>query len=243
MADRRTGAPGVVASPGSWEEMSPTNASLPRNASSSSGGLLQGFLFLGASVVCFGTNNVPLRSLDVGDGIFFQLVFCGTMALEGLLVYLIRGCPEIWTLSLVSGLMYSMGNFLTVPILKTIGLGLGSLIWSVFSLLFAWATARGSALAVTTGICYGCSYTPIIYIKNNSLKNGTHYRGASQLAFIGASLQFVAYYTFFEACYYLGTIVTYPIGATGIKNFLILGVVIVTVLCGVSLITLSKIDL
>ncbi|KAG7251902.1 hypothetical protein CRUP_002560, partial [Coryphaenoides rupestris] len=57
----------VVASPGSWEEMSPTNASLPRNASSSSGGLLQGFLFLGASVVCFGTNNVPLRSLDVGD--------------------------------------------------------------------------------------------------------------------------------------------------------------------------------
>ncbi|CAL8278996.1 unnamed protein product [Merluccius merluccius] len=166
----RSGALRDVVAPVWWEGTTPTNSTPPSNSSSVSRGLLQGFCFLGVSVVGFGSAMVPIQHLDVGDGMFFQLVFCSTMGVEALVVFLIRGCPQIWALGLLAGVLYS-------------------------------------------------------------------------LAFLAASVQFVAYYTFFEACYHLGTIITYPIGSTGTKNFLILAVVIVTVVCGVTLITLSKIDL
>ncbi|CAL8341149.1 unnamed protein product [Arctogadus glacialis] len=356
----KSGAGPDLGATGLWEgsapnNSSPNNSSPISNSSSPPRGVLQGFCYLGVSVLGFGSSMVPVRSRDVGDGFFYQLIFCGTMALEALFAFLIRGCPEVRALGLLAGFLYSLGNLATVPIIKTIGLGLGTLIWSIFSLLIAWATASplilfflktddrpeeednerqpllqrgslplvqlgpedtlkislfdslshptkrilGTVLAVCSGICYGCSYTPILYIKDNSLKNHTHFRGASQFdldylfphmvginalttvvffgycfvlknrpqlpncvvpAFLGGSLHFVSYFAFFEACYYLGTIITYPIGCTGpalisllwsvfyfkelrgLRNILILAAVVVTVVCGVTLITLSKID-
>ncbi|CAL8327366.1 unnamed protein product [Boreogadus saida] len=380
----KSGAGPDLGATGLWEGSAPNDSSPISNSSSPSRGVLQGFCYLGVAVLGFGSSMVPVRSRDVGDGFFYQLIFCSTMALEALVAFLIRGCPEVRALGLLAGFLYSLGNLATVPIIKTIGLGLGTLIWSIFSLLIAWATARfgwfgvdpedvpnptlnyigtgftamsplilfflktddrpeveeednerqpllqrsrlplvqlgpedtlkislfdslshptkrilGTVLAVCSGICYGCSYTPILYIKDNSLKNHTNFRGASQFdldylfphmvginalttvvffgycfvlknrpqlpncvvpAFLGGSLHFVSYFAFFEACYYLGTIITYPIGCTGpalisllwsvfyfkelrgLRNILILAAVVVTVVCGVTLITLSKID-
>lgn len=36
----------------------------------------------------------------------------------------------------------SVGNITVVPIVKTIGLGLGLLIWASFNLLMGWASSR-----------------------------------------------------------------------------------------------------
>ncbi|KAJ3605424.1 hypothetical protein NHX12_027471 [Muraenolepis orangiensis] len=135
----------------------------PGNGSSVSGGLLQGFCFLGMSVLCFGTAMVPLQRVDVGDG---KLVFCSTMALEALLVFVIRGCPHIWALNFVSGMLYSI----------------------VTTFLFV-------------GYCF-------------LLKNRPHLPPNCVVpAFASGSMQFMAYCAFFESSYYLGTIVTYPIGS------------------------------
>ncbi|KAM6984696.1 transmembrane protein 144-like [Aplochiton taeniatus] len=180
---------------------------MPNTNSSTSGLLIKGFTCLGLSVMGFGSSLVPVKHLDTGDGMFFQFIFCSTLALESVLVFFIQGCPQIWSFSLVAGFLYAIGNLTVIPIMRTIGLGMGYLIWSVFSLLTAWATARygwfgldqqevpsptlnyigtalatigGCSLATFAGIIFGCSYTPILYIKNSSLRNGSYFYGASQ---------------------------------------------------------------
>ncbi|KAJ7986770.1 hypothetical protein DPEC_G00331830 [Dallia pectoralis] len=362
-----------------------SNTSLHRPNSSDAGlHLIKGFTSLGLSVIGFGTSLCPIKRTETGDGLFFQLVFTNTLQLGSFIVYLIRGCPTIWTLSLLGGFLFSAGSLTTIPIIKTIGLGMGFLIWSTFSLLTAWATARfgwfgldqqevasptlnyigtglatisalisffiktkdhacdeerkplllstyqldlmddnsqpyiagsrrwteklsplsrkiiGYSVATFAGLAYGCSYTPIIYIKNNALRNGTVFSEASQYdldylfpymtginvtttmvffgycmvmknrpnlpakcvlpAFVSGGMHFLSQCGFFIACYYLGTAITYPIGAAGpalvsliwslfyykeiggTKNILLLVAVLVAVLSGVTLITLSKIE-
>uniref|UniRef100_A0A3P9A4V0 Transmembrane protein 144 n=1 Tax=Esox lucius TaxID=8010 RepID=A0A3P9A4V0_ESOLU len=302
-----------------------SNTSHHRTNSSDAGHhLLKGFTSLGLSVIGFGTSLCPIKRTETGDGLFFQLVFSNTLQLGSLIVYWIQGCPTIWMFSLLGGFLFSAGNLTTIPIIRTIGLGMGFLIWSTFSLLTAWATARfgwfgldqqyvanptlnyigtglatisalisffikttdqldliednsqpyiarsrrwteklspmnrkiiGCSLATFAGLAYGCSYTPIIYIKNNALRNGTVFSEASQYdldyifpymtginvttsmvffgycmvmknrfnlplkcvlpAFISGGMHFLSQCGFFIACYYLGTVITYPIGAAG----------------------------
>ncbi|RNA06597.1 transmembrane protein -like [Brachionus plicatilis] len=74
-----------------------------------------GFLFLIGSSVFYGSNYLP-----TGDGMFFQLILC----------------IAIWTVGFVTG------NVNTVPIIRTIGIGLGLIIWCSLELIIGWATAR-----------------------------------------------------------------------------------------------------
>lgn len=39
-------------------------------------------------------------------------------------------------------ILFPLGNITVVPIVKTIGLGLGLLIWASFNLLMGWASSR-----------------------------------------------------------------------------------------------------
>ncbi|XP_063067441.1 transmembrane protein 144-like [Engraulis encrasicolus] len=360
---------------------------------------IKGFLSLGLSVIGFGSSLVPIKNTETGDGLFFQWIFCSTMWLEALPVHFIQGSTDTWLLSLLAGCLFGIGNLTTIPIIRTIGLGLGFLIWCTFCLLMGWASARfgwfglvpqdvaspvlnyigtglatisvfivffiktesqsqaeyerveeeeddddveplcldeesdnshdgkssvcderpildskqepweeklkplqrkilGCSLAVFAGMLYGCCYNPIIFIKNSALRNDTHYQGASQYdldyifpfmtgacaittltfyvycavmknrpylpakcvlpAFVAGTLQFAAQITWFLSSYYLGTVITYPIGTAGpaiislawsvfcfreirgVKNFILLGLVLVTVLTGITLITVSK---
>ncbi|XP_056146391.1 transmembrane protein 144-like [Lampris incognitus] len=295
-------------------------------------------LFCGVCAIAKLCNGEAFDS-SLDKRMFFQFVFCNTLALESLLVYVIRGCPDIWAFSMVGGFLFALGNLTSVPIIKTIGLGMGFLICAC--ILFFLKTENeekgsheeneerkpllhsksinpnqamdspdydhiqsdnlnshitwveklspmtrkifGCVLAVFAGLCYGCAYTPIIYIKNSSLKNGTSFSGASQFdldyifpymlgintltsvsffgycqvmknipalpsrcvlpAFCGASLLFAAQCAFFTASYFLGTLITFPVGTAGTKNFVILTAVLITVLGGVTLIFLSKMEM
>ncbi|KAF4011847.1 hypothetical protein G4228_003374 [Cervus hanglu yarkandensis] len=128
--------------------------------------LTTGFIASIVAIVLFGSNFVPLKKYETGDG-----------------------------------------NIAVVPIIKTIGLGLGILIWGSFNALTGWASSRfgwfgmdaeevakpllnyigaglsvvrGCSLAVISGILYGSTFVPIIYIKDHSKRNDSIYAGASQ---------------------------------------------------------------
>ncbi|MEJ1277640.1 transmembrane protein 144 [Cricetulus griseus] len=177
-----------------------------------------GYISSAIAVLLFGSNFIPLKKYDTGDG-----------------------------------------NIAVVPIIKTIGLGLGILIWGSFNTLTGWASSRfgwfgmdveevsnpmlnyfgaglsvvsvftflfiksetntpcnvdntplmtepvinttedfraestwmdrlstkysrivGCSLAVISGILYGSTFVPIIYIKDHSKRNESIYAGASQ---------------------------------------------------------------
>ncbi|XP_031433203.1 transmembrane protein 144-like [Clupea harengus] len=103
---------------------------------------IKGFISLGLSIIGFGSSLVPIKRTETGDGLFFQWVFCSAMWLESLPVHFIQGSPQTWLLSIVAGCLFGIGNLTTIAIIRTIGLGLGFLIWSTFCLLMGWASGR-----------------------------------------------------------------------------------------------------
>ncbi|XP_060102576.1 transmembrane protein 144 isoform X2 [Heteronotia binoei] len=114
------------------------------NSSVSSNGtdLTIGFTSSAIAVLLFGSNFVPIKKFDTGDGMFFQWILCTSIWIVSLIVNLIQNCPRFWPLAMVGGFLWATGSVTVVPIVKTIGLGLGLLIWASFNLLAGWASSR-----------------------------------------------------------------------------------------------------
>ncbi|XP_076192726.1 transmembrane protein 144 isoform X1 [Aptenodytes patagonicus] len=104
--------------------------------------LAVGFTSSTVAVLLFGTNFVPVKKFDTGDGMFFQWILCASIWIVSLVVNLIQNCPRFWPLAMVGGFVWATGNVTVVPIVKTIGLALGLLIWASFNLLTGWASSR-----------------------------------------------------------------------------------------------------
>ncbi|XP_043529940.1 transmembrane protein 144a isoform X3 [Chiloscyllium plagiosum] len=262
--------------------------------------LALGFIACAVAVVFFGSNFVPVKKFDTGDGMFFQWILCAAIWIVSLVVNLILKCPEFWPLAMIGGFLWATGNITVVPIVKTIGLGLGVLIWAAFNLLMGWASSRfgwfgidpeevakpwlnylgaalsflsaiifffvksdvntrnhsesslpllidsnintseeiiltdeswvdklsplkkrlvGSFLAVTAGLLYGSSFVPVIYIKNQALKNETEYKNASQFGFVSGVMWAIANCCWFLANDFLSAVVSFPI-ITAIPGFI-----------------------
>ncbi|XP_052546353.1 transmembrane protein 144 isoform X1 [Tympanuchus pallidicinctus] len=109
---------------------------------SNSTDLAIGFTSSTVAVLLFGTNFVPVKKYDTGDGMFFQWILCASIWIVSLVVNLIQNCPRFWPLAMVGGFLWATGNITVVPIIKTIGLALGLLIWASFNLLTGWASSR-----------------------------------------------------------------------------------------------------
>ncbi|XP_053114374.1 transmembrane protein 144 isoform X2 [Hemicordylus capensis] len=112
------------------------------SVSSNTTELTIGFTSSAVAVVLFGSNFVPIKKFDTGDGMFFQWILCTAIWIVSLIVNLIQNCPKFWPLAMVGGFLWATGNITVVPIVKTIGLGLGLLIWASFNLLTGWASSR-----------------------------------------------------------------------------------------------------
>jgi hypothetical protein len=95
-----------------------------------------GFISLSVSVVFFGSNYLPVKAYDTGDGMFFQLILTTAIWTCGFIVNCIKKFPKFYPLPMLGGFLWSTGNLNTVIIIKLIGLGLGNLFWVFYLYLF-----------------------------------------------------------------------------------------------------------
>ncbi|XP_072352386.1 transmembrane protein 144-like isoform X1 [Scyliorhinus torazame] len=123
------------------ERFTDTKEAIPQNVTGTLP-LVKGFVATAIAVICFGSNFVPVKKIDTGDGLFFQWIFCTAIWVVSLVVHLIQQCPQFWPLTMLGGFLWATGNITVIPILKTVGLGMGVLIWATFSLLMGWASSR-----------------------------------------------------------------------------------------------------
>lgn len=111
----------------------------------------------------FGTNYLPLKSVDCGDGFYFSLQMSFGICLVGILVVmspLVRGgfdgsdspwgmgLIDIYPLAAVGGAAWMIGNLLVPTIIRRVGLGLGLTIWDLSNMLTGWASGRFGLLGV-----------------------------------------------------------------------------------------------
>ncbi|CDS37916.1 transmembrane protein 144 [Echinococcus multilocularis] len=96
--------------------------------------------------VCFGTNLIPIKKFNMGDGLSCQWLMCNGILIVGIAVQLIVGTlyrvPVFHPLAMLGGALWAAGNSLTVVIIESIGLSLSTLIWSTANMLFGFTTSR-----------------------------------------------------------------------------------------------------
>uniref|UniRef100_A0A3Q3SIG9 Transmembrane protein 144 n=1 Tax=Mastacembelus armatus TaxID=205130 RepID=A0A3Q3SIG9_9TELE len=196
------------------------------------------------AVLLYGSNYVPVKRIETGDGMFFQWVNCAAIWVVSMVGDLMLQSPKFYPFAMLGGVIWATGNLAVVPIVKAIGLGLGILIWGSSSLLMGWASSRfgwfgivaedvsrpilnfcgaglcllsglifffvktdvelhpdsdsmpllidrvilqsdscpfisGCLLAVVSGLLYGSSFAPILYIKSHSSCHDSMFHGAS----------------------------------------------------------------
>ncbi|CAF1067569.1 unnamed protein product [Brachionus calyciflorus] len=144
-----------------------------------------GFLFLVGSSFFYGSNYIPVKQYETGDGMFFQLILCIAIWTVGFIVNCIRNFPTFYPLPIFGGFIWATGNINTVIIIQTIGISLGLIFWVSIELITGWATARfglfgvyanepssqimnyiGVFLAFISGIFY-------LFVKTETKKNNT----------------------------------------------------------------------
>ncbi|KAM4555778.1 transmembrane protein 144b isoform 2-T2 [Odontesthes bonariensis] len=95
-----------------------------------------------AAVLLYGSNVVPIKRTETGDGMFFQWVSCAAIWVVSMLGNLMLQSPKFYPLAMVGGVIWTTGNIAVVSIVKSIGLALGMLIWGSSSMLMGWASSR-----------------------------------------------------------------------------------------------------
>ncbi len=104
-----------------------------------------GFVFLLCSGFLYGSNYLPVKSYDTGDGQFFQLLVCIGIWLVGFVLNIVRGFPKFYMLPMLGGALWATGNNMVVPIIQTVGIGLGMIFWNCIGwLLFVSYTLTWS---------------------------------------------------------------------------------------------------
>uniref|UniRef100_UPI0037E8E111 transmembrane protein 144b n=1 Tax=Semicossyphus pulcher TaxID=241346 RepID=UPI0037E8E111 len=94
------------------------------------------------AVLLYGSNIVPVKRIETGDGMFFQWVNCAAIWVVAMVGDLMLQTPKFHPFAMLGGFIWATGNILVVPVVKAIGLSLGVLIWGSSSLLMGWASTR-----------------------------------------------------------------------------------------------------
>ncbi len=108
-----------------------------------------GYLAMLVAALGFGSNFLPVKKCETGNGIAFQFFFCWAVWLLGLGVGWYRGFPSTPPIALLGGALWCTGNLLSVPAIKLIGLGMSLLLWGITNMLIGWASGTFGLLGVT----------------------------------------------------------------------------------------------
>ncbi len=79
---------------------------------------LLGYAALAIAVLFWGTNFVPVKKFDAGDGVFFQWVMCCAIWVAGLIVNIIRHqTARFEPFAMLGGILWATGTNLLIVFL------------------------------------------------------------------------------------------------------------------------------
>ncbi|XP_039520444.1 transmembrane protein 144b isoform X1 [Pimephales promelas] len=101
-----------------------------------------GFVACAFAVLLYGSYFVPVKTIDIGDGMFFQWICSSAIWCVGLVADTLFHPSRAHPAAMLGGALWATGNVTAVPVVKFIGLGLGILLWGSSGLLIGWASSR-----------------------------------------------------------------------------------------------------
>ncbi|GAM25115.1 hypothetical protein SAMD00019534_082900, partial [Acytostelium subglobosum LB1] len=101
-----------------------------------------GFIGAGFATVFFGTNYVPVKNYPTGNGLAFSWVLSVGIYCVGFIAMFVSNNYMFDPWGILGGSLWSIGNLCVIPIVNTIGLGLGLLLWCCSSLIAGFFTGK-----------------------------------------------------------------------------------------------------
>ena len=101
-----------------------------------------GFVCAFVAVLFFGSNFVPVKKFETGDGVFFQFILCTAIWCTGNIVNAVQGFPQFEPVAMLGGFLWATGNMMCVPVIKLIGLSMGLLIWGSTNMIMGWCSGQ-----------------------------------------------------------------------------------------------------
>ncbi|KAM9376185.1 transmembrane protein 144b [Pholidichthys leucotaenia] len=102
------------------------------------------------AVLMYGSNFVPVKKVETGDGMFFQWVSCAAIWITSMAGDLVLQSPKFCPFAMLGGVIWATANVALVPIIKAIGLALGILISASVNMLMGWASSRFGWFGIAT---------------------------------------------------------------------------------------------
>lgn len=99
-----------------------------------------GYICVTVACLCFGSNFVPAKKVDIRDGRYFTFWLSIGIALVGLVQWLAMGMYKFEPLAMIGGATWATANLFAPFIIKRCGLGIGQLGWCATNMLMGWAT-------------------------------------------------------------------------------------------------------
>jgi len=101
------------------------------------------------AAVGFGSNYLPVKKVDCGDGFFFAAMMAIGIGIVGIAVNyseLTAGpffhSPRFEPYAMIGGAAWMLGNLMTPTIIRLVGLGIGLTIWDLSNMVMGWATGN-----------------------------------------------------------------------------------------------------
>ncbi|XP_067948407.1 transmembrane protein 144-like [Watersipora subatra] len=121
---------------------SAANATSPNPSGSGELPIYVGYIGCLLAALLFGSNFIPVKKFETGDGVFFQLILCIAIWLPSVILNAIRGFPRFWPFAMLGGFIWCTGNMMVVPIIQCVGMAMGILMWGTMNLITGWASGR-----------------------------------------------------------------------------------------------------
>eukprot|EP00300_Choanocystis_sp_HF-7_P027415 c32519_g1_i1.p1 GENE.c32519_g1_i1~~c32519_g1_i1.p1 ORF type:complete len:347 (+),score=87.99 c32519_g1_i1:27-1043(+) len=91
----------------------------------------------------FGSNFIPVKKFEVGDGAFFQWVMCVGIWCVGLITIAFDdNGMKFHPFTMLGGALWCTGNFLCVHVIKLVGMSMGLMVWGITNSLAGWASGK-----------------------------------------------------------------------------------------------------
>eukprot|EP00472_Partenskyella_glossopodia_P013750 CAMPEP_0197519116 /NCGR_PEP_ID=MMETSP1318-20131121/4381_1 /TAXON_ID=552666 /ORGANISM="Partenskyella glossopodia, Strain RCC365" /LENGTH=395 /DNA_ID=CAMNT_0043069915 /DNA_START=24 /DNA_END=1208 /DNA_ORIENTATION=+ len=127
--------------------------------------LIQGFAASGMASLMFALMYVPVKFYPTYDGITFQWFMCSGVWISGFILHLAMGYDgldrTVMIQGIVGGSMWAFANYLVVPVMQLIGLGLGFASFNVANLVVGYFVGRFGL--------FGCAVDPATYLGDAGL--------------------------------------------------------------------------
>jgi glucose uptake protein GlcU len=102
----------------------------------------QGYVAVAVAVLGFGSNFIPARKLDPGNGLYFQFFMSTAILCAGFIVQMVRGASVFYPYAMLGGMLWCIGNSFAMPALKLISMGLAISLWGGSNMMLGWASGH-----------------------------------------------------------------------------------------------------